>query len=162
MRPASPQSRESVWDYPRPPRVETSGEHVVVRLAGRVLADTRRSLRVLETSHPPERPHPGLGHRHVASEQGRRQELVRVQGRGGLLGCGRGAGDRLVLSRAGARVRGAARAHRLLHPLRAGGDGRRRARRAPAGRFLRRLDHLTGERPVQGCAGHERVVGRPS
>lgn len=53
MRPASPQSRESVWDYPRPPRVETSGEHVVVRLAGRVLADTRRSLRVLETSHPP-------------------------------------------------------------------------------------------------------------
>jgi uncharacterized protein (DUF427 family) len=44
---------ESVWDYPRPPRVEPSSEHVVILLAGRVLADTRRSLRVLETSHPP-------------------------------------------------------------------------------------------------------------
>ena len=44
---------ESVWDYPRPPRVESSDEHVVVLFAGAVLADTKRSLRVLETSHPP-------------------------------------------------------------------------------------------------------------
>ena len=44
---------ESVWDYPRPPRVEPSGEHVVVTHAGTVVADTRQSLRVLETSHPP-------------------------------------------------------------------------------------------------------------
>ena len=44
---------ESVWDYPRPPRVEPSPAHVVVELDGQVLADTRRSLRVLETSHPP-------------------------------------------------------------------------------------------------------------
>ena len=44
---------ESVWDYPRPPRVETSGEHVVVTHAGVVVADTTSSLRVLETSHPP-------------------------------------------------------------------------------------------------------------
>ena len=44
---------ESAWDYPRPPRVDPSSERVVVRLAGQVLADTKRSLRVLETSHPP-------------------------------------------------------------------------------------------------------------
>ena len=44
---------ESVWDYPRPPRVEPSLAHVVVELDGQVLADTRRSLRVLETSHLP-------------------------------------------------------------------------------------------------------------
>jgi uncharacterized protein (DUF427 family) len=44
---------ESVWDYPRPPRVEPSPARVVVELDGQVLADTRRSLRVLETSHPP-------------------------------------------------------------------------------------------------------------
>jgi uncharacterized protein (DUF427 family) len=44
---------EYVWDYPRPPRVEPSPAHVVVELDGQVLADTRRSLRVLETSHPP-------------------------------------------------------------------------------------------------------------
>jgi uncharacterized protein (DUF427 family) len=44
---------ESVWDYPRPPRVEPTARHVVVRHAGRVVADTRRAARVLETSHPP-------------------------------------------------------------------------------------------------------------
>ena len=45
--------QESVWDYPRPPRVEPTDEHVVVEFGGRVVADTRRALRVLETSHPP-------------------------------------------------------------------------------------------------------------
>jgi uncharacterized protein (DUF427 family) len=44
---------ESVWDYPRPPRVEPSAERVVVTHRGVVLADTTASLRVLETSHPP-------------------------------------------------------------------------------------------------------------
>jgi uncharacterized protein (DUF427 family) len=42
-----------VWDYPRPPAVQPSTEHVVVRLGETVVADTRRALRVLETSHPP-------------------------------------------------------------------------------------------------------------
>ncbi|MDP2772280.1 MAG: DUF427 domain-containing protein [Nocardioides sp.] len=45
--------QESVWDYPRPPRVETSTEHVEVVLGGIVVARTDRSWRVLETSHPP-------------------------------------------------------------------------------------------------------------
>jgi uncharacterized protein (DUF427 family) len=45
--------RESVWDYPRPPRLERSGRHVVVRLGGVVVAESRRAWRVLETSHPP-------------------------------------------------------------------------------------------------------------
>ena len=45
--------QESVWDYPRPPRVEPSSAHVVVELGGRIIADTRNALRVLETSHPP-------------------------------------------------------------------------------------------------------------
>ena len=44
---------ESVWDYPRPPRVEPSGRRVRVIVGGTVIADTRRALRVLETSHPP-------------------------------------------------------------------------------------------------------------
>ncbi|MDR7254426.1 uncharacterized protein (DUF427 family) [Nocardioides sp. BE266] len=44
---------ESVWDYPRPPRVEASSEHVVVTHGGVVVADTTASVRVLETSHPP-------------------------------------------------------------------------------------------------------------
>lgn len=45
--------QESVWDYPRPPAIEASDDHVVVEFAGRVVADSRRVLRVLETSHPP-------------------------------------------------------------------------------------------------------------
>jgi uncharacterized protein (DUF427 family) len=45
--------QESVWDYPRPPRIERSDEHVVLRLAGEIIAESRASLRVLETSHPP-------------------------------------------------------------------------------------------------------------
>jgi uncharacterized protein (DUF427 family) len=42
-----------VWDYPRPPRVDRTGERVVVRLGGAVIADTTDAVRVLETSHPP-------------------------------------------------------------------------------------------------------------
>lgn len=45
--------QESVWDYPRPPRVEATNDRVVIRLGGRVIADTREAFRVLETSHPP-------------------------------------------------------------------------------------------------------------
>lgn len=53
-RPTPPRpGQESVWDYPRPPRVEPSVEHVVVWFAGQVVADTANALRVLETSHPP-------------------------------------------------------------------------------------------------------------
>ena len=45
--------QESVWDYPRPPRVEPSSESLEVWLGGVRIAATTRSLRVLETSHPP-------------------------------------------------------------------------------------------------------------
>lgn len=44
---------ESVWDYPRPPRVEASGETVVIEHAATTVVSTSRALRVLETSHPP-------------------------------------------------------------------------------------------------------------
>lgn len=45
--------QESVWDYPRPPRLETCDSLVEVALGGKLVASTRRALRVLETSHPP-------------------------------------------------------------------------------------------------------------
>lgn len=45
--------QESVWDYPRPPRVEESSKHIQVVFNGTVIADTHRAMRVLETSHPP-------------------------------------------------------------------------------------------------------------
>ena len=44
---------ESVWDYPRPPRLEHSTARVIVRHGGVTIVDSRRCLRVLETSHPP-------------------------------------------------------------------------------------------------------------
>src|SRR5256885_14832494 len=45
--------QESVWDYPRPPRVEASSKQIRVVFNGIVIADTQRAQRVLETSHPP-------------------------------------------------------------------------------------------------------------
>ena len=45
--------QESVWDYPRPPRIEPDARRVQVSCAGVTLADTTRCLRVLETASPP-------------------------------------------------------------------------------------------------------------
>ncbi len=45
--------QESVWDYPRPPRLEPTSAVVEVVLGGVTVARTTRALRVLETSHPP-------------------------------------------------------------------------------------------------------------
>ncbi|NOK62220.1 MAG: hypothetical protein GFH27_549327n50 [Chloroflexi bacterium AL-W] len=45
--------QESVWDYPRPPRLEDSTKHIQVIFNGVMIADTRNAKRVLETSHPP-------------------------------------------------------------------------------------------------------------
>jgi uncharacterized protein (DUF427 family) len=50
--PARP-GQESVWDYPRPPALDPSDEHVVVRFGGVMVAESRRAVRVLETSHAP-------------------------------------------------------------------------------------------------------------
>ncbi len=46
-------AQESVWDYPRPPRVERSPRHIRVVFGGGVIAETTDARRVLETSHPP-------------------------------------------------------------------------------------------------------------
>lgn len=45
--------QESVWDYPRPPRVEPDAREVVIRAGALEVARTRRALRVLETASPP-------------------------------------------------------------------------------------------------------------
>lgn len=50
--PAGP-GQESVWDYPRPPRLEAVRAQVEVIFAGQTIALTLQPLRVLETSHPP-------------------------------------------------------------------------------------------------------------
>ena len=45
--------QESVWDYPRPPRLEATTQHIQIIFNGITIADTHRAWRVLETSHPP-------------------------------------------------------------------------------------------------------------
>ncbi len=45
--------QESVWDYPRPPRLEESDNHIQIVFNGVTLVDTHRAMRALETSHPP-------------------------------------------------------------------------------------------------------------
>ena len=45
--------QESVWDYPRPPRIEPVADRVRVLFGGLVVADTTAALRVLETSQAP-------------------------------------------------------------------------------------------------------------
>ena len=45
--------QESVWDYPRPPAVVPDGRLVMVEFGGVEIVRSERSLRILETSHPP-------------------------------------------------------------------------------------------------------------
>jgi uncharacterized protein (DUF427 family) len=45
--------QESVWDYPRPPRLDSVAQRVRVEHRGITIADTMKALRVLETASPP-------------------------------------------------------------------------------------------------------------
>ena len=45
--------KESVWDYPRPPRLEPVAARIRIAYGGMPIADTTGAFRVLETSHPP-------------------------------------------------------------------------------------------------------------
>jgi uncharacterized protein (DUF427 family) len=45
--------QESVWDYPRPPRLDATSERVRVWSDGHLIADSTSAVRVLETSQPP-------------------------------------------------------------------------------------------------------------
>ena len=45
--------QESVWDYPRPPKLEQTAKHLKIVFGGVTIAETTDAFRVLETSHPP-------------------------------------------------------------------------------------------------------------
>lgn len=47
------EGQESVWDYPRPPRLEAVPQRVRVFFNGETIVDTVKAYRVLETSSPP-------------------------------------------------------------------------------------------------------------
>lgn len=50
---ANGRPRESVWDYPRPPRVERLDRRVRVTLGGETIVDVPEAIRVLETAGAP-------------------------------------------------------------------------------------------------------------
>jgi len=45
--------QESVWDYPRPPKLERTNKQLKIVFGGETIAETNGAFRVLETSHPP-------------------------------------------------------------------------------------------------------------
>ncbi len=54
VRPDTPgPGQESVWDYPRPPRLEPVKDVLRVIFNGEIVAESKGGFRVLETSHPP-------------------------------------------------------------------------------------------------------------
>jgi uncharacterized protein (DUF427 family) len=48
--------QEHVWDLPRSSIAQPVGAHLVVSLGGRTIAETRRGVRTIESSHPPTAP----------------------------------------------------------------------------------------------------------
>ncbi|MEP6506030.1 MAG: DUF427 domain-containing protein [Betaproteobacteria bacterium] len=46
-------AQASVWDFPRPPRLATDAREVVIRWGGVEVARSVRTIRALETAHPP-------------------------------------------------------------------------------------------------------------
>lgn len=47
------QGQESVWDYPRPPAIHEDSRKITVKFGSVVLADSDRTIRILETASPP-------------------------------------------------------------------------------------------------------------
>ena len=127
---------ESVWDYPRPPRVEASTRRVRVEFAGEVIADTTRAYRVLETSHPPVYYIPPEDVRREFLRPSRRRTWCEFKGEASyydLVAGGREVRDvAWYYPDPAPRLRGDPRPRRLLPRAR-----RRRVRRRRAGRRRR-------------------------
>lgn len=73
--------QESVWDYPRPPRLAPANHPLRVEFAGQIIAATSRALRVLETSHPPTYYFPPGDVRHEFLRQSARESWCEWKGR---------------------------------------------------------------------------------
>ena len=156
--------QESVWDYPRPPRVEAVPERLRVVVAGEVLAETTRGLRVLETAGAPVYYFPPSDVR-----------LDRLIGSSHTSFCEwKGSASYVTYDHAGRRIENIGwryedpsagyEAHhgipRVLRRARRRGLGGRRAGHAPAGSLLRRLGDLPDRRADQGRARLGRLVMR--
>ena len=76
---------ESVWDYPRPPRVEPCARRAAVEVGGVTVADSANALRVLETSQAPAIYFPPADVRMELLQPVGRADVLRVEGGGRVL-----------------------------------------------------------------------------
>ena len=155
--------RESVWDYPRPPRIERDPRRLRVELGGETLADSTRSLRVLETASPPTFYVPREDVRmELLSDAPGEHTFCEWKGRASYLhaeaGSSRAERAAWFYPRAPPGLRRARWPHRVLRrPRRRLLPGRRA--RPPAGRqLLRGLGHRRDRGALQGRAGHRGLV----
>ncbi len=158
--------QESVWDYPRPPRLETFLGSITIELGGRTIASTDRAL-ARPGDQPPADVLPAVRRLSSMACCGRRRVVVvRVEGPGELLRPGHGRRYRrsrgVDVPDADAGFRAARR--RARGDGRTGGPLHRQRRAGPAAtrRLLRRLDHQYGRRPVQGHSGLDGLVAASS
>jgi uncharacterized protein (DUF427 family) len=153
--------QESVWDYPRPPSLVADARRVRVVHRGVVIADTRRGLRLLETSHPPTW---YLPPEDVALERLRASagesfcEWKGVAGYHDVVVADEVVARGVVVPSAHGALRRAREAPRLLREPPRRVLGGRATRRPAAGRVLRRMDHARRGGAVQGRPGHDGVV----
>ena len=154
--------QESVWQYPRPPRIEPSPRHVVVVLGGEVVAETTRALRVLETSQPPVYYIPPGDYRRACFRPTANESFCEFKGVARYFDLV--VGERAARQAAWAYASPATRYAVLrdcvgIYPGRVDAcylDGEPRAR--AGGRLLRRLDHERRRRTLQGRPGHAGLV----
>jgi uncharacterized protein (DUF427 family) len=153
---------ESVWDFPRPPRLERVDWRVRVAHAGATVVDAPYALRVLETSQPPAY--------YVAAEFVDAAVLERSERRTFCEWKGVAEYADIVVgeervSTPGGRIRNRPQRSPVIREplglLCAAGRrvlDRRRARHQQRGKLLRRLGDRQRHRPVQGRPRHQPLV----
>lgn len=52
-----PKPRLNVHNFPRPPLLEKTPRHLQIKCNGQLIAETKDAYWVLETTHPPSKPH---------------------------------------------------------------------------------------------------------
>jgi uncharacterized protein (DUF427 family) len=154
---------ESVWDYPRPPRLERVGWRVRVVHAGATIVDAPEAIRILETSQPPAY--------YVSAEfvdlalLERSERRTFCEWKGVAEYADIVVGDRRVTRRRRLDLPVADRSVRadpgplgVLRPARRRVLDRRRTRHQQRGQLLRRVGYRQRHRPVQGRPRHEPLV----
>ena len=146
--------QESVWDYPRPPRLEEFAGSITVELGGRTIASTTRAWRVLETSHPPTYYLPGAAFADGVLRPADGASWCEWKGQATyydlVTDAQRGAAGGVDLPSAQSWFRAAGGCDRRDGRGRGSLHGQRRGGGPAAGRLLRRLDHQLDCRPLQG------------